>query len=293
MLKKQYSKPNNLERNTKDILFISLGVASAGFGLKSFLLPNHFLDGGITGISLLLNAVGGFNVSILLVLLNIPFVIIGYYHISKAFAWKTLIAIVGLSLLLTFLEFPLITSDRLLIAFFGGFFLGMGIGLSIRGGCVLDGTEVLAIYTSRRTAISVGDVILTLNILIFGAAAYLMNVEIAMYAILTFLVASKTVDFIVQGIEDYTSVIIVSSNSELIQNAIITVMGRGVTILKGTSGYGKKGRQEKSIDIIYTVITRLEIQKMRSEIAKIDEDAFVVESRVNDIQGGMIKRRAM
>jgi uncharacterized membrane-anchored protein YitT (DUF2179 family) len=134
MLKKQNFKANSLERNTKDILFIGLGVASAGFGLKSFLLPNHFLDGGITGISLLLNAVGGFNVSILLVLLNIPFVIIGYFHISKAFAWKTLIAIVGLSLLLTFLEFPLKTSDRLLTAFFGGFFLGMGIGLSIRGG---------------------------------------------------------------------------------------------------------------------------------------------------------------
>ena len=293
MVKKQNSMTTNLERNTKDVLFISLGVASAGFGLKSFLLPNHFLDGGITGISLLLNAIGGFNVSILLVLLNIPFVIIGYFHISKAFAWKTLIAIISLSLLLSFLEFPLITSDRLLIAFFGGFFLGMGIGLSIRGGCVLDGTEVLAIYTSRRTAISVGDVILILNILIFAAAAYLINVEIAMYAILTFLVASKTVDFIVQGIEEYTSVIIVSSNSELIQNAIITVMGRGVTIIRGTSGYGKKGRQEKNIDIIYTVITRLEIQKMRSEIAKIDEDAFVVESRVNDIQGGMIKRRAV
>lgn len=287
------STTTNLERNAKDILFISLGVASAGFGLKSFLLPNHFLDGGITGVSLLINAVGGVNVSILLVLLNIPFIVIGYFHISKSFAWKTLIATIGLSLMLAFVEFPLITSDRLLISFFGGFFLGMGIGLSIRGGCVLDGTEVLAIYTSRRTAISVGDIILILNIMIFGAAVYLINSEIAMYAILTFLVASKTVDFIVQGIEEYTSVIIVSSKSESIQNAIISVMARGVTILKGTSGYGKKGRQEKSIDVIYTVITRLEIQKMRSEIAKIDEDAFVVESRVNDIQGGMIKRRAM
>ncbi len=292
-MKKQNLSAGNFERNAKDILFISMGIVSAGFGLKSFLLPNHFLDGGITGISLLINAVGGFNVSILLFLLNIPFIIIGYYHISKGFAWKTLIAVIGLSLILTFIEFPLITSDRLLIAFFGGFFLGMGIGLSIRGGCVLDGTEVLAIYTSRRTAISVGDIILILNILIFGAAAYLINVEIAMYAILTFLVASKTVDFIVQGIEEYTSVIIVSSNSELIQNSIISVMGRGVTILKGTGGYGKKGRQDKNIDVIYTVITRLELQKMRSEIAKIDEHAFVVESRVNDIQGGMIKRRAM
>jgi uncharacterized membrane-anchored protein YitT (DUF2179 family) len=279
--------------HAKDILFISLGVVSAAFGLKSFLLPNHFLDGGIMGISLLINAVTNLDVSILLVVLNVPFIIVGYFHISKVFAWKTFIAIIGLSLVLAFIDFPLITSDRLLIAFFGGFFLGMGIGLAIRGGCVLDGTEVLAIYTSRKTTFSVGDFILVLNILIFGTAAYLLNIEIALYAILTFLVASKTVDFIVHGIEEYTSVIVVSKKSEEIQEAIIDKMGRGVTVLKGMSGFGKNGRQEMGIDILYSVITRLELQQMREEIAKIDEQAFVVESRVNDIQGGMVKKKPL
>jgi uncharacterized membrane-anchored protein YitT (DUF2179 family) len=282
-----------LKEHLKDTLLISLGIISAGFGLKSFLLPNHFLDGGIMGISLLVNAVTKLDVSILLVVLNVPFIIIAYLRVSKAFAWKTFIAILGLSIVLAFFEFPLITSDRLLIAFFGGFFLGMGIGLSMRGGCVLDGTEVLAIYTSRKTTLSVGDLILILNILIFGTAAYLLNIEIALYAILTFLVASKTVDFVVHGIEDYTSVFIVSPKSEEIQEAIIHKMGRGVTVLKGMSGFGKNGRQKKGIDILYSVITRLELQQMRDEIAKIDDQAFVVESRVNDIQGGMIKRKPL
>jgi uncharacterized membrane-anchored protein YitT (DUF2179 family) len=282
-----------MRQQIKDALFIIAGIVSAGFGLKSFLLPNHFLDGGVMGISLLINAVTEFDVSILLVLLNIPFVIIGYFHISKVFAWKTFIAIIGLSLILAFIDFPLITSDRLLIAFFGGFFLGMGIGLSIRGGCVLDGTEVLAIYTSRKTTLSIGDFILFLNILIFGTAAYLLDIEVALYAILTFLVASKTVDFIVHGIEEYTSVIIVSPKSEKIQEAIIDKMGRGVTVLKGMSGFGKNGRQKIGVDILYSVVTRLELQQMREEILKIDEQAFVVESRVNDIQGGMIKKKPL
>jgi uncharacterized membrane-anchored protein YitT (DUF2179 family) len=279
--------------HAKDILFISLGVVSAAFGLKSFLLPNHFLDGGIMGISLLINAVTKLDVSILLVVLNIPFIIIGYFHVSKTFAWKTFVAIVVLSLVLAFVNFPLITSDRLLIAFFGGFFLGMGIGLAMRGGCVLDGTEVLAIYTSRKTTFTIGDIILVLNTLIFGAAAYLLNIEIALYAILTFLVASKTVDFVVHGIEDYTSVIVVSSKSDEIQKVITENMGRGVTILKGVSGFGKTGRQSESTNILYSVITRLELQQMREEIAKIDNQAFVVESRVNDIQGGMIKKKPL
>jgi uncharacterized membrane-anchored protein YitT (DUF2179 family) len=158
---------------------------------------------------------------------------------------------------------------------------------------VLDGTEVLAIYTSRKTTFTIGDIILVLNTLIFGAAAYLLNIEIALYAILTFLVASKTVDFVVHGIEDYTSVIVVSSKSDEIQKVITENMGRGVTILKGVSGFGKTGRQSESTNILYSVITRLELQQMREEIAKIDNQAFVVESRVNDIQGGMIKKKPL
>jgi uncharacterized membrane-anchored protein YitT (DUF2179 family) len=283
----------NFQRAIKDVMFISFGIMSAAFGLESFLLPNGFLDGGVVGISLLTNALTGINVSILLVVINLPFIIIGYTQISKVFAIKTLAAIVLLAVCIQFIHFPLVTNDKLLISFFGGFFLGLGIGLSIRGGSVIDGTEVLAIYTSRKTALTVGDFILVLNIVIFSVAAYLINIETALYAILTYLVASKTVDFVVHGIEEYTSVIIVSQKSQEIKEAIINNMGRGVTVLKGKSGFGKQGHRDADIDILYSVITRLELQKLKTEIAKIDEEAFMVENSVNDIKGGMIKKRPL
>jgi len=283
----------NITRGVKDAFLILLGVAAAGFGLKGFLLPNHFLDGGVMGISLLANLLYDIDLSILVLIINIPFIIIGYTQVSKVFAAKTLIAIVLLALTLAFIDFPAITSDKLLIAFFGGFFLGAGIGLSIRGGSVLDGTEILAIYSSRKTTLTVGDIILVFNIIIFSVAAYLMHIETALYAILTYLVASKTVDFVVHGIEEYTSVMIVSEKSGEIKDAIINNMGRGVTMLKGKSGFGKKGHRTFDVDIIYSVITRLELQKLKTEIAKIDPDAFVVENSVNDIKGGMIKKRPL
>lgn len=282
-----------LERAIKDTFLISAGILSATFGLEGFLLPNQFLDGGVMGISLLVNQLTGINLSLLVVVLNVPFMIIGYTQVSRLFAIKTLIAILGLALALYWIEFPLITNDDLLIAFFGGFFLGVGIGLSIRGGSVLDGTEVLAIFTSRKTTLTVGDIILGLNIIIFSVAAYLINIDIALYAILTYLVASKTVDFVVHGIEEYTSVMIVSEKSEEIKDAIINRMGRGVTILKGQSGYGKTGYKAKEMDVIFSVITRLELQKLKTEISKIDENAFVVENSINDVKGGMIKKRPL
>jgi uncharacterized membrane-anchored protein YitT (DUF2179 family) len=283
----------NIARAVKDFFFISLGVMSASFGLKSFLLPNGFLDGGAVGISLLLNIVTRVDLSYLIVVINIPFIVIGYTQVSKIFAVKTLTAIIVLALCIAFINFPLVTNDKLLISFFGGFFLGLGIGLSIRGGSVLDGTEVLAIYTSRKTALTVGDFILILNIGIFAVAAYLLNIETALYAILTYLVASKTVDFVVHGIEEYTSVIIVSEKSDEIKRAIVERMGRGVTVLKGKSGYGKQGARDTDTDVLYSVITRLELQKLKTEIAKIDDEAFVVENSVNDIRGGMIKKRPL
>lgn len=283
----------NVVRSIKDIIFISLGVAAAAFGLKGFLLPNQFLDGGVMGISLLVNVVTGIDLSVLVVLINLPFVFIAYTQVSKIFAIKTLVAIALLAVVLAVVEFPIITSDKLLIAVFGGFFLGLGIGLSIRGGSVIDGTEVLAIYSSRKTTLTVGDIILVLNILIFSMAAYILNIETALYAILTYLVASKTVDFVVHGIEEYTSVFIVSQKSEEIREAITSKLGRGVTILKGKSGYGKQGHQTKEVDVIFSVITRLELQRFKTEIAKIDPDAFVVENSVNDIKGGMIKKHSL
>lgn len=281
----------NLERTIKDVFFIILGVAAAAFGLKGFLLPNRFLDGGVMGISLLANIVSGVNLSLLVVLINLPFVAIAYTQISKKFAFKTLVAISLLAIALAIVEFPIITNDKLLIAVFGGFFLGAGIGLSIRGGSVIDGTEVLAIYSSRKTTLSVGDVILILNIVIFSTAAYIINIETALYAILTYLVASKTVDFVVHGIEEYTSVMIVSDKSDEIKDAIVNRMGRGVTILKGKSGFGKKGHRTNDIDVLFSVVTRLELQRLKTEIIKIDPDAFVVENSINDVKGGMIKKR--
>jgi uncharacterized membrane-anchored protein YitT (DUF2179 family) len=283
----------SIVRGIKDTLLISAGVLAAAFGLKSFLLPNNFLDGGVMGISLLINFLTHIGLPYLVVLVNIPFIVIAFTQISRKFAVKTLVAILALALCLQFLEFPTVTDDRLLIAFFGGFFLGAGIGLSIRGGSVIDGTEVLAIYTSRKTMLTVGDFILLFNIVIFFVAAYVINVEIALYAILTYLVASKTVDFVVHGIEEYTSVIIVSQKSDEIKIAITDKMGRGVTVLKGKSGFGKQGHRHADVDIIYTVITRLELQRLKSVIAKIDEHAFMVENSVNDIKGGMIKKHPM
>lgn len=277
----------------KDSILIGLGIISAGFGLKGFLLPNNFIDGGVTGISLLTTVVTGFSLPILIILINLPFMILGYAQISKTFALKSITAILGLALALSIIDYPVITSDKLLISVFGGFFLGAGIGLSIRGGGVLDGTEVLAIHLSRRTGLTIGDVILVFNIIIFSVAAYLLTIEIALYSILTYLAASKTVDFIVEGVEEYIGVTIISTHSEEVRLMITEKMRRGVTIYNGKRGYGKRGDNLDPSDIVYTVITRLEIARLKAEAEKIDPNAFIVMSSVKDTSGGMIKKRPL
>ena len=276
-------------RFIKEILLIIAGVTSACFGLKSFLMPSHFIDGGVTGISLLLSTLTGWNLSYLIAIINIPFVILGYRQIGKGFALKTAIAIAALSLALIFLPFQPITHDKLLIAFFGGLFLGGGIGLAMRGGCVIDGTEVLALYISKNSILTVGNIILILNIIIFAFAAYFLNIETALYAILTYLSASSTIDFIVNGIEQYTGVTIISEHQEAIKGFIINEMKRGVTIYKGEGGYGEK----KDIDIIFTVVTKLEMSKLQTEIQNVDPDAFVVQQQIADLKGGVVKRHAL
>jgi uncharacterized membrane-anchored protein YitT (DUF2179 family) len=187
---------------------------------------------------------------------------------------------------------PVITSDKLLIAIFGGFFLGAGIGMSVRGGAVLDGTEVLALYINRKTVLSMGEVIMYFNILIFGVAAVLINIETAMYAMLTYLSASKTVDFIIQGFEEYIALTVISPESELIRKTLTLKLRKGVTVFKGKSGFGKRGSVDSDIDIVYTVVTRLEVHRIIDEIEKIDSKAFIVQHNINDTKGGMIKRRA-
>ncbi len=280
---------NKKIRLAKEILLICLGIVSACFGLKSFLLPNHFIDGGVTGISLLLATLTNWKLTYLIVIINLPFIILGLKQLGKVFALKTTLAILLLSLGLAFLPFGAITQDKLLIAFFGGFFLGGGIGLTMRGGCVIDGTEVLALYISRNSILTVGNVILVLNIFIFAFAAYFINIETALYAILTYLSAAYTIDFIVNGLEAYTGVTIISEKNEEIKQYIITNMKRGVTVYKGEGGYLEK----KDINILFTVVTKLEMGKLQTEIGQIDPEAFIVQQLVSDLKGGVVKRQIL
>ena len=258
------------------------------------MLPNHFIDGGATGISLMIALSSKLPFSVVIILVNIPFLFIGYQKFGKKLVWLTIFAIVGLSLAVQFIPYPFITNDKLLVATFGGFFLGGGIGLAMRGGAVLDGTEILALSISNKISASVGDIILLFNLFIFSVAAYLLGIESALYSILTYLVAAKAVDFLVEGIEEYTSVTIISyTHSGEISRMIIDQFERGVTIYQGTMGHGKKGTISKDIDILFTVITRLELSKIKSEIIKIDPAAFFVMQSVKDMRGGIIKKRPL
>ena len=263
-------------------------LKKAKYQSTGFLLPNMFIDGGVMGISLLLAELFDIPLSVLIVVINLPFLILGFSTISKQFALKSIIAIILLAISVQFIPFPVITDDKLLIAIFGGFFLGLGIGLSIRGGSVIDGTEVLAIFVSKSTSLTIGDVILLFNVLIFSFAAYVLTIEIALYAMLTYLAASKTVDFVVSGIEEYIGVTIISDHNEKIRIAIIENLGRGCTIYSG-----KGGQSMEEIDIIYTLITRLELAKLKKEVGKIDKEAFLVMHSIKDAKGGMIKKRPL
>lgn len=290
---KQYRETRiSVKGHVRDFVLISIGIFSAAFGLKGFLLTNKFIDGGATGVSLLISALSKTPLYLLIICINIPFIVLGYKILGKQFAVKTALAITGLALVIANVDFPNVTDDNLLVAIFGGFFLGAGIGFSIRGGAVIDGTEVLAISLSRKFGVTIGDIIIVINAVIFFTAAYLLSVEIALYSMITYLAASKTLDFIVEGIEEYVGVTIVASQSDEIRQMIIDSMGRGVTVYSGKSGYGRTG-EKKNVDIVYTVITRLELNKLNSEINKIEPDAFVVMSSVKDTKGGMIKKRRL
>ncbi|MGM5469774.1 YitT family protein [Flavobacteriaceae bacterium LMO-SS05] len=276
----------------KEYIFIIIGVFSAGFGLKGFLLPNRFIDGGATGISLLLQNITSINLSYLLILVNLPFIILASRTFSTKFAIKSIVTIAFLALVVHYVDYPTITDDKLLIAVFGGFFLGLGIGMAMRGGSVIDGTEVLAIFLSRKFSITVGDVLLLINILIFSFGAYILSVEIALYAILTYLSAAKTVDFVVDGVEEYVGVTIISDHHEEIRIMLIEKLQRACTIYAGKGGYGSSGKSYDK-DIIYTVVTRLELAKLHTEIDKIDKSAFIIMGLVKDLKGGMIKRKPL
>lgn len=282
----------SFKRNVKNVLLIVIGIFSASFGFKGFLLTNDFIDGGATGISLLLAAISDIPLYVFIIGVNLPFILLGSKVMGQRFAIKTALAIIGLALCVALVPFPNVTDDDLLVAIFGGFFLGAGIGLSIRGGAVIDGTEILAIFLSRKFTTTIGDIIILINIIIFSFAAYLLSIEIALYSMITYIAASKTLDFIIEGIEEYIGVTIISMQSNRIREMIIDKLGRGVTIYKGQGGYVQHGiPQEK--DIIYTVITRLELNKLNTEIEKIEPNAFIIMNSIKDIRGGMIKKRPL
>jgi uncharacterized membrane-anchored protein YitT (DUF2179 family) len=278
----------------RDTILILLGILSAGMGLKGFLLSSHFIDGGVTGISMLISDVTKLPISILIFVINVPFLWLGYRKLGLGFAIRSTLAIAGLSICLALVHFPDVTHDKLLTAVFGGFFIGVGIGLAMRGGAVLDGTEIAALLVSKKTQVAkVSDIILILNVVIFSVAAFLLGIESALYSILTYLAASKMIDFILNGIEQYTGVTVISTKSEEIRMAITETLGRGVTIYAGKSGYGKDGQINDPRDIVFTVATRLEIPSLKSTILAIDPRAFIVQQSIDDTTGGLLKRKGI
>ena len=276
-------------REAKNAFLIVLGILSAGMGLKGFLLTSRLIDGGVTGVSMLLSDVLGISLAILIPVINLPFIALGYRQIGKRFAIKSAVAIAGLAVCLVAVEFPHVTQDKLLTAVFGGFFIGAGIGLAIRGGAVLDGTEIAALLVSRESSLlRVGDVILILNIFIFSAAAFVLGIESALYSVLTYFAASRTIDFLIHGIEEYTAVIIMSDKSGVIRETIIRELSRGVTIYKGRGGLS--GAEQ---DILFCVVTRLEIGSVKRVAKEIDETAFIVVHPLSDAEGGVIKKAVL
>jgi uncharacterized membrane-anchored protein YitT (DUF2179 family) len=277
-----------------DVAYIVTGILVCGFALKSFLVPNNFFDGGVTGISLLISELYHKNIAYVIIPANIPFIIMGIFQVNGRFAWKTLAAIIGVSLCLQFVPYPeKITDDKLLVCIFGGVFMGTGIGMAIRGGCALDGIEVLALYTLKRSSFTVSEIILGINVLIFSIAAFKLGLPTAFYSIITYYTASHTINFVIEGLEEYTGCTIISGQSELIKEALVIKLGRGITIYKGERGFLKDSFDiSQPVDIIFTVVTRLEIRRLRNTVQNIDPKAFMFTSTIKEAAGGVLKKRA-
>jgi len=282
-------KVNQIKQISLEIFQIALGILLASIGLKAFLLPNGFLDGGVTGIALLLSALLGFNISLSLLVVSIPFLILGWFRLSKKIVLKSIISIIALASAIHLEYFDPITNDKLLVAIFGGICLGSGIGLAIKNGAVLDGSEILGIFLNEKLGISIGNIILVFNIILFSITAILISVEIAMYSILTFLVTAKFIDIMIEGFDDFVGLMIISKKSVEIEHELILNIGVGMTIYKGSKGFGKSGNDTEK-DIIHTVINRIDMRRTYNLIEEIDKKAFIIEFHVNSIKGGILKK---
>jgi uncharacterized membrane-anchored protein YitT (DUF2179 family) len=278
-----------IRREALNTLLIAAGVLCAGMGLKGFLFSSHFIDGGVTGISMLLAKVTPLPLAIWLPLVNVPFVALGYRHLGRAFALRSVLAIAALAMVLATVRFPDVTHDSLLTAVFGGVFLGAGIGFAVRGGAVLDGTEIAALVIGKRSPVlKVGDVILGFNIVLFLVAMRVLGTEEALYSILTYVAAARTLDFILHGIEEFTAITIMSTAPQPIRAAILEEMGRGITIYKARGGMSGDDRE-----ILYCVVTRLEIGRVLRIVDAFDASAFVVQHPLADVRGGVVHRHAI
>jgi uncharacterized membrane-anchored protein YitT (DUF2179 family) len=270
-----------------------LGVFFAVIGLQGFMVPNNFLDGGVTGISILVKGFSNIHISILLVVFNIPFLIVGYRKIGRTFSVQALIAILLLAAGMYFIEIPAFTTDKVLIAVFGGFFIGLGIGFVIRGGGVIDGLEVIGYYTQKKSSLTSGEIILAMNCLIIIGAAFKFGIETGMYSILVYYTAMKTSDYVVDGFEEYTALTIISAQCQTVKELIINDFGKAITVYKGERGYlpGKLD-DVHDVDIIMTVVTRLEIHRLKEAIGEIDPKAFLYVQSIKEVKGGLIKRKS-
>ncbi len=286
------SKPGAIKWKTifslSSMLYTVTGVFFALVALQGFMIPNHFLDGGVTGISILVEEVFHIPFSISLIIFNLPFIYLGYKKIGKTFSINAFLAIILLAILMNFINIPHVTNDKVLIAVFGGLFIGLGIGLVIRGGGVIDGLEIIAHYTNERFGFSTSEIILGVNSMLFIGAAFEFGIETAMYSILVYFTAMKTSDYIVDGFEEFTALSIISKNHEAVKSVIVKDFGKAITVYKGERGYLPKSFEIKhDCDIVMTIVTRIEVHRIKKEIQEIDPHAFFYVQRIKEVKGGI------
>ncbi|MCE2789666.1 MAG: YitT family protein [Saprospiraceae bacterium] len=273
------------------ILYTLLGTSFATIALKGFMVPNHYLDGGVTGISILLHEAFHINMSLLLLVINLPFVWMGFRKMGATFAVQSLLAILLLSLLMVYADVPKVTDDKILISVFGGFLIGLGTGLVIKGGGIIDGLEVVADYTNKKYGLTTGEIILFINSTLFLLAALYFGIETAMYSILTYFTATKTVDYVVDGFEEFTALTVISRESDTVKSIIVNDFGKAISVYKGERGYLPGSFDvHADCDIVMTVVTRLELHRIKNAISDADPTAFFYVQSIKEVKGGLVKK---
>lgn len=274
------------------IFYTMAGVFCAVVALKGFMIPNHFLDGGVTGISIILHELFHIEVGLLILIINLPFLYIGYRKIGKNFAIQSFLAIGLLTLFMNMINIPTVTNDKILIAIFGGFLIGLGVGLVIKAGGVIDGLEVIADYTNRKLGFTTSEIIIFINSLLFLSAAFYFGIEPAMYSILTYFTAAKTSDYVVDGFEEYTALTVISGEHEKVKSILVNDFNKAISVYKGERGYLPGSFDVKfDCDIVMTVVTRLELHRIKQAVSEADPSAFFYVQSIKEVTGGVIKQK--